>query len=68
MLFDLYLMLQHARLNEQPSAKQSKLIRYSIRRLRESLVAEQTTKPETSEVSRNLALSLLLNSDDHEPF
>ena len=69
MLFDLYL-LQRARLLEQPGTKQSNLIRYSIRRLRESPIADETAaKPATSEVSRQLASSLLLNSDDHhEPF
>jgi hypothetical protein len=70
MLFDLYL-LRRALVDEQPSTNQCNLIRHSIRRLRESLIAEQTTtaaKPETSEVSRQLALSELLNGDDQEPF
>jgi hypothetical protein len=65
MLFDVYLQLQSAR--QQPSTKQSNLIRASIRRLRQALIAGQTTsaaEPTTSEVSRNLALSFLLTSDD----
>ena len=43
MLFDLYL-LQRARLLEQSGTKQSNLIRYSIRRLRESLIADETSE------------------------
>ena len=72
MLFDLYIQLQTARLDEQPSTKQTNLIRGAIRRLRQSLIAGQTTaaeKPVTSEVSRDLALSMLLSmSDDHGRF
>jgi hypothetical protein len=72
MLFDIYLQLQSARLQEQQSTKQTNLIRGAIRRLRQSLIAGQTTaaeKPVTSEVSRDLALSMLLSmSDDHGPF
>ena len=69
MLFDIYLQLQSARLQEQQSTKQTNLIRGAIRRLRQSLIAGQTTaaeKPVTSEVSRDLALAMLLSmSDDH---
>ena len=69
-LFDLFLEGQNARLHEQPSTKQRNWRRYSIRRVRESLIAGQTKaadKPATSDVSRDLALSWLLNSDDNEP-
>ena len=71
MLFDLLLELQSARLHEQGSTKQKNLIRASLRRLRESLIRGRTTtaaKPETSEVSRALAISFLLKSDDEGPF
>jgi hypothetical protein len=73
MLFDLCILLQNARLHERPGTKQSNMIRSSIRGLRESLVAGQTgqttdAKPVTNEVSCNLALSFLLNSDDNDLF
>jgi hypothetical protein len=73
MLFDLCILLQKARLHERPGTKQSNMIRSSIRGLRESLIARQTgqttdAQPATSEVSCNLALSLLLASDDDGPF
>jgi hypothetical protein len=71
MLFDVYLQLQSARLQEQRSTKDTNLVRGTIRRLRQSLIARQTTtaaKPEGSEVSRALALSFLLTSDDDGPF
>jgi hypothetical protein len=72
MLFDLYLQLQSARLHEQGSTKQTKLIRGALRRLGESPVASETTtagKPATREVSRDLALAMLLSmSDDHGRF
>jgi hypothetical protein len=71
-LFDLFLELQNAPLHEQPSTKRRNLLRDSIRRLRESLIAGQTTttdKPATSEVSRDLALSFLLkHNDDDGPY
>jgi hypothetical protein len=69
MVFDVLLQLQNAR--QQPSTKQSNLIRASIRRFRQALIAEQTTsaaQPETNEVSRNLALSFLLTRGDDGPF
>jgi hypothetical protein len=69
--FDICIKRQSARLHEQPSTEQRNWIRYSIRRLRESLIARQTKtadKPATSDVSRDLALSFLLTSDDNEPF
>ena len=70
MLFDVLLQLQTAR--QQPGTKQSNLIRASIRRLRQALGAGQTTsatEPETSEVSRQLALSFLQTRDEsEEPF
>jgi hypothetical protein len=71
-LFDLFLELQNAPLHEQPSTKRRNLLRDSIRRLRESLIAGQTTttdKPATSEVSCDLALSFLLkHNDDDGPY
>jgi len=71
MFFDLCIQLQRARLQERPSTKHSNLTRWSIRRLRESLIGGQTTtaaKPGESDVSRELALLWLLNSNDDEPF
>ena len=71
MLFDLLIQLQSARLHEQPSTKQSNVIRCAIRRLRESLMSGRKTtesKPVTNDVSRDLALSFLLNRNDNEPF
>jgi hypothetical protein len=69
-LFDVLLQFQSAQ--QQPGTKQSNLIRASIRRLRQALGAGQTTsatEPETSEVSRQLALSFLQRCDDNEgPF
>ena len=71
MLFDAYLLLQEARLHGQPGTKQNNDIRWSIHRLRESLIAKQMTsaaKPLTNEISRDLALSFLLTHDDYGPF
>jgi hypothetical protein len=70
MLFDVLLQLQTAR--QQPGTKESNLIRASIPCLRQALGAGQTTsaaEPETSEVSRQLALSFLrTRNDNEEPF
>jgi hypothetical protein len=68
-LFDLLTKLQSARLHE-PGTIQSDLIRGQIRGLRQSLLAGQTApaaKPETSDVSRELALLWLQSIDDHGP-
>jgi hypothetical protein len=70
-LFDLCIELQNARLYEQPSTKQTNLIRGYLRRLRESLIGGQTKaadKPAPSEVSRDLALSFLLKHNDDGPY
>ena len=62
-LFDVCVQLQTARRQEQPGTKPTHLIHGFLRRLRESRTARRTTtaaKPE-SEVSRDLALSFLLD-------
>jgi hypothetical protein len=71
MLFDAYLLLQKARLHDRPGTKQNNYIRWSIHRLCESLLDKPlptAAKPQTNEVSRELALSCLLTRDDHGPF